>query len=85
MSTWNDYTSIAHWPNLEQHGEYLVHRYEIDGITWVRVYRGTPERAQYVARLKQGKKMLTHYLEGRRFGSLAKVFAFYDYKRRVNA
>lgn len=74
----NDFGSIAHWENVEAHGDLLVHRNTIGGLTWVRIYRGTAEKCQYVAQLKQTKTgRLTHYITGQRFGSIEKALSFY--------
>lgn len=74
----NNYTSIAHWPNLTTHGEYLVGQNKMpDGRHWVWLYKGVPERCEFVATYLQKKRFLVHDITGRRFGSIERMVAHY--------
>lgn len=79
---WN-IVSIAHWADVEVHGEYLVHHNVIGDMTWVSIYRGVPERCEYVAKLLQGKKMLVNRITGQRFKSVAAAIAFDKARRAI--
>lgn len=78
-------TSVAHFPDLEQHGEFVVARQEICGDKYVQLYKGVPARCEPLGVFRQGKRFLVNHVTGQRFGSVATMLAAYRTKGNGDA
>ncbi len=78
--TWNGFSSIAHFPlPIETQGDFLIYRWNLEGLSYIRIYRGTPDKCRWEGQYKVTKTgRLTHTITGQRFGSVEKAVAFYQ-------
>lgn len=70
------YTSIAHFPSIEQRGPYIIARQTIQGEKWVGLYRGTPTRCEHLANFRE-RKALVNGVTGKRFATIERAIAHY--------
>lgn len=71
------YTSIAHYPVIEQHGAYLAAPQTIGRDQYVGLYRGIPTRCENLGLFKVGKRNLVNVVTGKRFASVKGAIKYY--------